>query len=278
MIAADDNAVCLETVRVHDRDRYLASLLIPEPYRAAVVVLYAFNAEIARVRDVVSEPIPGEIRLQWWRDAISDKTGGDAPANPVLRALLSVIDHHDLNRETFDKMLLARAFDLYNDPMPSMTDLEGYAGETSSLLFQLAAFVCGEKPSRHLADACGHAGVAYALTGLMRNIGRHAGRGQLYLPADILQQCDAKSQQILNGEMHDSLGEVIAIMLLHIKDHLHKARSAGHELSRETQSVFLPLALIKPYLKKIEKPGFNPFTDPVTISQLRAQWTLWRAR
>ena len=89
--------------------------------------LYAFNAEIASIRDRIREPLPGEIRLQWWRDAIAK----DEPqGHPLAEELLTTIRRHDLPRKAFDDYLEARIFDLYDDPMPGRAELEGYCGET----------------------------------------------------------------------------------------------------------------------------------------------------
>src|ERR671926_643162 len=96
----DAYAHCADLVRDADKDRFLAALFAPEPARRGLLALYAFNVEVSRVRDRVSEPLPGEIRLQWWRDAISAREGGldgghpgrgaaaDAAAHPVAAALL----------------------------------------------------------------------------------------------------------------------------------------------------------------------------------------------
>ena len=70
-------------LRDSDRDRYLASLLTPAAQRGAVAALYAFNAEIARIRDVVREPLPGEVRLQYWRDLLQGAAHGATEANPI---------------------------------------------------------------------------------------------------------------------------------------------------------------------------------------------------
>ena len=273
----DDHAHCLDVLRMHDRDRYLSSLLCPEKYRDDCVALYAFNAEIARVRDVVSEPMPGEIRLQWWRDAIANDDKG-ARANPLANALSEVIVKHNLPRDAFDKMLLARAFDLYDDPMPSMGDFEGYAGETTSLLFQLSALIAGAEPSSQLAQCCGHAGVSYALITILRDLPRHASRGQLYLPADILKESGAQPTLILGGDMHEGLSKALIKMIALCRDHRQKATASLGELPSSLRPVFLPLCLIEPHLRKMEKAGFNPFADRMKISQLRAQWVLWRGR
>src|ERR671926_1519155 len=101
----DAYAHCADLVRDADRDRFLAALFAPEPARRGLLALYAFNVEVSRVRDRVSEPLPGEIRLQWWRDAISaegdDDRPGDSAANPVAAALLDTISRHRLTRQAF---------------------------------------------------------------------------------------------------------------------------------------------------------------------------------
>lgn len=269
------NKELIETLRIHDRDRFLASLLMPEHYRNAVSTLYAFNAEISRIRDVVSEPIPGEIRLQWWRDAIKGDTQ-EARANPLAAALLDVIATHDLPRDIFDKMLLARAFDLYHDPLPTMADFETYAGETTSLLFRLSALIASKDQHAALADAAGHGGVAYCLMVILRNLGGDAQRGQVFLPADHMARFPNAQKDLLNGTMSDALGEAITHFSSIAREHRDKALTAARLLPDEIKPVFLPLALIEPYLNLIEKKASILLEKPVHLSQLKAQWALWR--
>lgn len=272
----DDTGHCLALLRAHDRDIYLASLLLPPGCRRSVIALHAFSTEIARVRDIVSEPLPGEIRLQWWRDAISSGGSGGARGNPVANALLEAIETHDLPREAFERMLLARAFDLYDDPMPSLVDLEGYTGETVSALFQLAALAAGAKPSPALADCSGHAGVAFATMRLLCGLARDASRGKLYLPADILEKTGARAEAILRGEHHDGLERAVGEMIVLSRAHREKALEALLDLPKEVRPVFLPLSLVEPYLRKLEKTGFDPLRHRVFLAQWRVQWALWR--
>src|SRR5205823_6298572 len=140
----DASAYCADIVRTGDRDRYLADLFAPAEARPHLFALHAFNSEVARIRGGVSEPALGEIRLQWWHDALH----GDAAGHPVASALHVAITKFSVPHGTFDDLLEAGRFDLYDDPMPSVNDLEGYAGETSSALMQLAAIILagGEDP------------------------------------------------------------------------------------------------------------------------------------
>ena len=60
-----------EVVREHDRDRFRTVLFAPADRRDALFALYAFNFEVARIPETVSQPMLGQIRLKWWMDAYS---------------------------------------------------------------------------------------------------------------------------------------------------------------------------------------------------------------
>ena len=95
----DQFEYCAALVREADRDRYLAALFAPADERGALFALYAFNAEISRVRALAHEPMPAEIRLQWWHEVILGERTGEAAANPVAAALLATLSRHGLPAE-----------------------------------------------------------------------------------------------------------------------------------------------------------------------------------
>ena len=186
-------------MREADPDRYWASLFAPADKRPHLHALYAFNFEIARVRESVREALVGEIRLQWWRDALQGEARGDVRANPIAAALDDTIVQFRLPRQSLVDLIDARIFDLYDDPMPSLNDLEGYCGETSSSLIQLSSIILANGSNPGTADAAGHAGVAYAITGLLRAFPHHARQGQVYVPADILARHGVVREDIVTG-------------------------------------------------------------------------------
>jgi len=123
--------------RAPDRDRYVADLFRSEPFRKHLFALHAFNAEVARVRDIVSDPMLGEIRLQWWRDAIMNGAGGGHPVAMVLNATIAKFK---LPKAAFQRLSMPASSDLYDDPMPTLNrSRAATAGDTSSALIQLAA-------------------------------------------------------------------------------------------------------------------------------------------
>lgn len=269
-------AFCMDLVRDQDPDRYLATLLAPVRYRPALHALHAFNCEVARVRETVREPLPGEVRYQWWRDVLMNTARGDVQSHPVASALLHAVETCHLPVKALLDIIDARTFDLYDDPMPTLHDLEGYCGETASLLFQLACFVLNDGREPQSADAAGHTGVAYALTGLMRALPYHAGRGQIYLPADLMAQHHARAEDVFSGTMTPQVSAVLAALRGHARAHLAKARLAIAALPPALKPAFLSLSLVEPYLDAMERADYDPFRQRIDIPQWRRQWILWR--
>src|SRR5690606_2406517 len=129
---ADHSDYCAALVREADRDRWLATLFAPPDKREALYALYAFAIEIGRVRDVAREPMPGEIRLQWWREVLEGKRDGEAAAHPVAAALLAGLNRHGVKPERLVGIVDAHQFDLYDEPMGTLDDLDNYGVMTQS--------------------------------------------------------------------------------------------------------------------------------------------------
>jgi phytoene synthase len=268
VIEAQSQAI--ETVKAADPDRYLSVLYAPEEKRPALFALYAFNAEIASVRDRIREALPGEIRLQWWRDAIAQ---GEAGGHPLAEALLTTIGRHALPKKPFDDYLEARVFDLYNDPMPGRAELEGYCGETASALIQLAAMILDADATSSAAEAAGHAGCAQAITGLIRLIPLHRARGQCYVPGDILAACGTSAAAFLDGKDPASAGRAVAAMAALAAEHLAAFEGRAPAIPQSLRPAFLPLALTAAYLEKIGG-AVDPTTSIADISAVRRHWLM----
>src|SRR6202030_1150582 len=133
------HAHCEALVRAADKDRYLAGLFAPAAARAHLYALYAFASEIARVREAAREPPPGEIRLQWWRDVLSGEARGEVAANPVAAGLIDTNARSAPPKEPLVALINAHGFDLYDDAMASLADVDVYAARTAGTLFGLGA-------------------------------------------------------------------------------------------------------------------------------------------
>ncbi|MGV2050944.1 phytoene/squalene synthase family protein [Agrobacterium sp. 22-209-1] len=275
MAPTENLDVCLATLRDTDRDRYLASLLSPADRRNALAALYAFNAEIARIRDSVREALPGEVRMQWWRDLLDGNPHGDSQSHPVAAALLTTIEHYRLPRPVLANMIEARIFDLYDDLFEDRNALEGYAGETASALIQLASLVLSTEDAASSAEAAGHAGVAQAMAGMLLLMPLHRRRGQVYIPADMLAAAGLDRETFLEGQDRQRIGIAIEIFAAHALDHIEKARRA--KISKNVFAAYLPVALSGPVIAAARKVGSGVFDGDLQLSQLRRQWLLAKA-
>lgn len=266
---------CIGLLREADPDRYLATLYLPAELRPDAAALYAFNAEIARIPALVSEPVPGEIRLQWWREVIEG--GREAGDHPVAVALLAAIERRRLPAEVLSRAIDARIFDLYHDPMPDRGALEGYCGETASALLNLVALAAGATPGADLADACGHGGVAQAMAGLVRHSGFHRSRQRCYVPDELLRLAGLTVDEWLGAPPDARHRAATEAMILLAREHLDKSRAAIGRLDRPLMPVFLPLAPVAAYLDAARRAGAGLFEAVPDLSPLRRHFLFWRA-
>ncbi|MBV7520600.1 phytoene/squalene synthase family protein [Ensifer sp. ENS12] len=272
----DISAQILADLRDTDRDRYLACLLAPADKQRSLAALYAFNAEIARIRDLVHEPIPGEIRMQWWRDLIgNDAASGEG--HPLAEALLQCIREHRLPVSVLQNMIDARIFDLYDDPLEDRSALEGYAGETASALIQLSSLVLDPQNAAKSAEAAGHAGVAQTVAGLLMLLPLHLRRGQVYLPAELLRATGLDRETLIAGKDSDGIGRAIRAFSGFGRDHLAKARAQMAAISPSNFPAFVPLALAEPIFDRAEAAGAGLLKAPIRPAQWLRQWWMWRA-
>ncbi|MGE0222806.1 MAG: squalene/phytoene synthase family protein [Acetobacteraceae bacterium] len=164
-------------VRRHDPDRFLTALFAPPEKREALLTLYAFNHELARAREVTSEPTLALIRLQWWREVVE----GQAKRHEVARPLSEAIGRGALRAE--DLLAIIDARETEAEPAIETVDawrawlLAGAGGLTVA-----AGRLLGAPDPEALRPF----GAAFAVAGLLRGARILAAQGRCLLPADVL--------------------------------------------------------------------------------------------
>ncbi len=273
--ATDAAGFCAELVRAHDFARYASTLFVPSAPRRALLALYAFNVEISRVHEQVSQPLPGEMRLQWWTDMLAGAAHGGIEGNPVAAELLLAIRSALLPVERLSRLIEEHQFDLYNDPMPTMAALEGYVADTSSVLFSLAGRIAGGQSAdvEHLAR---HAGLAQGMAQVIASLPRDASRRQLFVPAQLLAQHGCGMEEVFAGRQTPKLRAALDRLTGEARDHLIAAFALLADAPPEVRLVFLPLALVRRDLERMSRADNDPFM-PHAPSRLATLWTLWRA-
>ncbi|MET0970383.1 MAG: phytoene/squalene synthase family protein [Tardiphaga sp.] len=277
MSGADPSAAafCAELVRSHDFDRYAATLFVPADKRRALLALYAFNAEVSRVRDQVSQPLPGEIRLQWWTDALAGQGHGDVEQNPVAAELLQAIRAHDLPVDRLLKLIDAHVFDLYHDPMPDLAVLESHFRDTSGTLFVAAARILGDA-SDAAGHAAEHAGLAQGVARIVARLPYDSARGQLFVPQDMLVANGSSAAEVFLGKPTPGIRATLGQLISGAQAQWATAQDMLANVVPAARAAFLPMALAQRDLAEMAREGFDPFAI-YQRPRLRTLWTLWRA-
>lgn len=174
----DVYAHCDAELRRLDPERRLTTRFLPPAERRRAVAIHAFNLEIARVRDIVSEPTIGLIRLQWWRDALAEARSGRPRAHPVVQALTPILPN--MRADTIEAMITARERDLDDAPFERFGALIDHARATAGAVLELTLGAI-EKVDVESREAGAKIGEAWGLIGALRAepFQAAAGRGRL---------------------------------------------------------------------------------------------------
>ena len=234
-------------------------------------MLIAFNHEIARIPEAVSEPMLGRIRLQWWREVLEAVYAGEpARRHEVAVPLAEAIRAFNLDRAPFDELLDAREGDLEEDGPPDLTALEGYAAATGGALAALMLQASSVHSDAAL-EAGRQVGTAWALIGMLRAAARTAAQGRVMLPADLLAEARIASDDLRTGrafERFASVGEPVARRAADLLDAARKTRRA---VPRQGRGVLLIAHLADLYLARLRRAGWDPRDPSVDVGLLRKQ-------
>ncbi len=250
----DDYAYCARQARAHDYDRYLAALTAPNRLREHLLALIAFNDELARVRDAVTEPALGDIRFAWWREAVNEGLTGGQNDHPVARALATTVRVFDLDGHYLHAMIDTRARDLDDEPFRDIDELEAYADGTSANLAQLMLGVLGASDANAMT-AGRRIGTAWGLIAALKTMPLLRGRGR----------------NLLSGEL--AFGQVMD----KIDDHLVLARGQARHVPRKALPAMLSAVIGDMYVERLRHAGEGASVQDLYIMPLpRTARVIWR--
>jgi NADH dehydrogenase [ubiquinone] 1 alpha subcomplex assembly factor 6 len=261
-------------VRRYDRDRYQTALFAPADRREALFALYAFNYEVARVRETVTQPMLGQIRLQWWREVVAAAYAG-APArrHEVVQPLVAAIAAFGLTRASFDRIIDTRERDLDDAPPADMAALVDYAEGTSSTLVDLALEALGAAETATVA-AARDMGIAYALAGLLRAMPFHAASGCCYVPRDVAARVGLDPAAYARRRDTPASRRAAAELAEAAVTHLAAARRGADRIPRQARAALLPSVIADRFLLRLKRAGFNPFAPELAAPDPLQSWRL----
>ena len=259
----------LAAARAGEPDRYLAALLAPPSARADLLALAAFAAEVARVPALVTrEPAMGEIRLQWWRDALAASDATAHTGNPVADALREAVQRCGLSRALLLEVIEARALDVSREALADDAALQAYLWKSDGAQFALTGRILAGDREVDLHPAAAACGRAYGLARLLLDLPRALSRGHLILPQTRLEAAGTTRAALLAGDGSDAIAGLLAGLHAQARASVVSGRQHVAELPRNVRVAFLPLALVESYLRALERLGRDSLRQSATIAPL----------
>ncbi len=240
----------IRSLQIHDPDHYFSTFFAPRAQRNALLTLYAFNSDLERIPDSVSEPMLGEIRLQWWRDVIENADKQQKTGNPLADQLIRLISDYNLPVIRLQELIDARSFELSGDPMPDIQSLRNYIKKTEEALCLLSCRLLDNEISANSVALVRQSAFIYKVAILLARASADKNKDRQYIPDDIRE-------------------EVISFLKTEYADF----KSASEDLPPKFSPAFLPVTLTEAYIKKAT--GINK-ADADSNMQINPAYRLWK--
>lgn len=258
-----------QDVKQYDYDHWLTALFVPQEKRERFFTLLAFNSEISRIRETVSEPMLGDIRLQWWREALEGLEKKTVKTHPVIQALDAANKENALDISLMLNMVDMRSKDLDRAPIEDDEDLLAYADGTGGALHRLLLSALGGNTHSEVVEAANRAGRVYALIGILRAIRFHAGHDLVLLPGKRLVKADMTRDTIFQKENRTSFLKIVADISEIVRGELSEAKRAARMVKGDARSCVSVNTLSSLYLKRLKSAHFDPEHVKLTVGSQR---------
>ena len=258
--SAPSLSACGTLVQQGDKARFLTALFAPEAVQDDLLTLYAFNLEVAKTKETVSEPMLGQIRLQWWRETLEAIYAGATPRkHEVVTPLAAVIRKHTLPQDAFLAVIDGRETDLEVPPPATEAAFAAYVEATGGQLGRLAGLICGADP-----DHAARAARAYATLGLLIGLPRRAQLGRVDLPLDRLGAAGLTARAIRDGVPSEALSRLVLDLAAAAEDDLE----ALGPVPKQGRAALLPATLARRLGARLRAAKGDPFQ---AAAELRAR-------
>lgn len=311
--ASTPEASLRDMVSKRDYDAYLTHYAYPPALQPHFFALRAFHAELASIKDDVSNELIGRVRMGWWREAILGAYQNRPPGHPIALGLRDairdpvVLQYGGLVQEHFLRIIDAREADLA-DPLapPTLADLEQYAESTSSRMLYLQLNLLGLSDPK-LDELFSHIGKAIGLTIMVRTLpfhthppprkrsgsgtmtgSRYAPQGNMVprtptlpLPLEYLLQANVVQEDVFRNKIAArGLRDAVFHTATRANDYLITARTLirdefGNKAPARAIGPLLLAVSVRQYLLRLENIDFDPYDASLLQRDWKMPWHLW---
>ncbi len=249
-------------VKSNDYYRYLCCCAAPKQAVGGLLAIYAFNNEIAKIKDHTSEPMAALVRLTWWREAIDEIYANKNPRkHQVLEAIKELIQNTEIPRALFDKMLDARENDINRKTPEDIEELKKYI-DASSVDLLLASLYALKIESNPIAREFSHyVGIAYAVVGIMRAMKWNAAKNYILFPRNMLEKHQLVAEDLVEGRNLIKAREIARELCDKAEINLRHAKAIAKDLPKEARPIYQHYIIAKHFLNNIKKNKYELFNS-----------------
>ena len=273
---ADAYEHCAQLARTHARDQWLGALYASASARGALFALASFDYEIRQALGRARDPNLTAIRLAWWREVIAGERQAEAAGNPVALALRAAIDAYALPQSWLEAMLDARLQAIAPQEDFDHVAFRAFADESEGARLRLASRITARGQDLDTADAQAPAGMALALTRLLKELPFKAGSAPTLIPTDVAARHGLNVADF--DARREDPGVIVACAELRglARDELAEAERRLENSSPAILPAFIPLAPLRLDLDRLDRNADRPFDALGEVSPLRRQWAIWQ--
>ncbi|KAH7336893.1 isoprenoid synthase domain-containing protein [Rhizoctonia solani] len=277
---SEPNTYCRELVRKHDYEAYLCSYFYPRAAQPGYFALRAFDLELAMIREAVSRPVIGKLRMQFWRDTVKLITDNKPVRHPIAIALHEASQKAKLPPYYLKRMIDARDEELDKESYMTVEAVTQYAESASSTLLYLLLSLLHQSHSDTLAHASSHVGIARSLATLLRALPFHATRRRMIIPVEITAKHGVRQEEVFRmGGDAQGIADAVFEFATVANDHILTARSAFKDsrIPSEAMPVFLSAVPVVSFLSRLEEVNFDAFAPQLQAKSWRLPLSIWSA-
>ena len=185
-------ARCRQLTKAHGTTYYAATFLLPRVKQHHVHALYGF---CRHARDIVKElgPVPTDAQYKGLTDFgdrfFADLDRGDSD-DAVLKAVVHTVVAFDINPDCFRRFLRSMETDLTVTQYETFDDLLDYMDGSAAVIGEMMLPIL-EPTSAEAVTPARDLAIAFQLTTLLQDVGKHLDAGRVYLPQEDLKRFGA---------------------------------------------------------------------------------------
>jgi phytoene synthase len=246
---------------------YYAFNLLPEEKRDAMNIVYAFCRKTDDIVDENSDSTDLKYeKLRRWRIEFEKSFSGHSEF-ALLNKLGTTISKFNIPLDPFFELIKGMEMDLQKDRYKSFDDLQLYCYRVASTVGLMCIEIFGYKHPSTKQFAV-DLGIALQMTNILRDIGKDAKNGRIYLPQEDLIKFNYTEKEIMSLIYNDNFRDLMIYESSRAKQYFNSA-TANLDLD-DKKTMFAARAMQHIYYKMLENiiaADYDVFNNDIKVSK-----------